>query len=120
MRRTSTRQRERLRRTTNRYRNRTDGLNGQTGSGTRRRPSIVMAKTATPTKATLEPDKSAMLRDQLLAELEALTSPEAATIWAHRILGAKNSLTAADARRVEDAFQAKLTALGAGDDAGRR
>ena len=66
----------------------------------------------------MEQDQSAALRDQLLAELEALTSPEAATIWAHRILGAKNSLTAADARRVEDAFQAKLAILGTSDASG--
>ena len=31
-----------------------------------------------------------------------------ATTWAHRILGAKNSLIAADARQIEDAFQARL------------
>ena len=64
------------------------------------------------TRATLEPDKSALLRDQLLAELEALASPEAAATWAHRILGAKNSLTAADARRVEDSFQSKTNGPG--------
>jgi hypothetical protein len=66
-------------------------------------------------KATLEPDKSAVLGDQLLVELEGLTTPDAATTWAHRILGAKNSLTAADARRVEDGFQSKLASLGNGD-----
>jgi hypothetical protein len=63
----------------------------------------------------LEPDKSAVLRDQLLVELEGLATPDAATTWAHRILGAKNSLTAADARRVEDGFQSKLATLGNGD-----
>jgi hypothetical protein len=68
-----------------------------------------------PAKSTLEPDKSAALGDQLLTELEGLTSPDAATTWAHRILGAKNSLTATDARRVEDAFQSKLATLGSGD-----
>ena len=64
-----------------------------------------------PAKVTLEPDKSAALGDQLLTELEGQTSPEAVTTWAHRILGAKNSLTAADAHRVEDAFQSKLATL---------
>jgi hypothetical protein len=63
----------------------------------------------------LEPDKSAALRDQLLSELESLTTSEAATTWAHRILGAKNSLTETDARRVEDAFQSRLAGLGSGD-----
>jgi len=65
-----------------------------------------------PAKPTLAPDKSKALRDQLLSELEALTTPEAAATWAHRILGAKNSLTAADARHVEDAFQSSLANFG--------
>ncbi len=64
-----------------------------------------------PAKASLEPDKSGALRDQLLSELEALTTPEAATTWAHRILGAKNSLIADDARCVEEAFQSMLTRI---------
>jgi hypothetical protein len=64
-----------------------------------------------PAKATLEPAKSAALADQLRTELASLTSPDAAANWAHRIMGAKNSLTAADARRVEAAFQSKLAIL---------
>jgi hypothetical protein len=64
-----------------------------------------------PAKASLVPSKSAALADQLLTELESLISPDAAATWAHRIMGAKNSLTAADARRVEDAFQSKLASL---------
>ena len=64
------------------------------------------------TKSILEPDKSAVLRDQLLVELRALTTPDAAATWAHRILGTKNTMTAADARRVEDGFQSKLATLG--------
>ena len=56
------------------------------------------------------------MRDQLVGELKAIASSDDAAIWAHRILGAKNSLTAADARQVEDAFQAKLATLeGAAD-----
>ena len=53
-----------------------------------------------------------MLREQLLAELKDIASADDAAIWAHRILGAKNSLTAADARKIEDAFQARLIILG--------
>ena len=48
-----------------------------------------------------------------MEELRAIASPDEAAIWAHRILGAKNSLTEADARQVEDAFQAKLEKLDA-------
>jgi hypothetical protein len=51
------------------------------------------------------------LRDQLLGELTPIASSDDAAIWAHRILGAKNSLTTADARQVEHSFQAKLATL---------
>ena len=69
-----------------------------------------------PTKPILSPEASATLRNQLVEELRAIASSDDAAIWAHRILGAKNSLTEADARQVEDAFQAKLATLeGSGD-----
>jgi hypothetical protein len=67
-----------------------------------------------------------VLRDQLLREVGNLNSAEGAAVWARRILPAKNTLHEADARQVEEAFAAKLTAingqsnnasLGAGDDA---
>jgi hypothetical protein len=54
---------------------------------------------------------SAVLRDQLLRDVGNLNSLEGAAIWARRILPAKNTLHAADARQVEEAFQAKLTAI---------
>jgi hypothetical protein len=60
-------------------------------------------------------DQSQALRDRLLSELEGIATAEAAGTWAHRILSAKNSLTAADARQVEDAFQARLVSLGGAD-----
>ena len=41
-------------------------------------------------------------------ELKEIASSDDAAIWAHQILGTKNSLTEADARAVEEAFQAKL------------
>jgi hypothetical protein len=56
-------------------------------------------------------EASAMLRDRLVEELKAISSPEDAATWAHRILGAKNSLTEVDARQVEDAFRAKLATV---------
>lgn len=64
-----------------------------------------------PTRTPLPAAKSATLRDRLLAELEALTTLETITAWARHILGAKNSLTAADARSVEQAFHSKLADL---------
>ena len=54
---------------------------------------------------------SAALRDRLVGELKDIASGDDAALWAHRILSDKNSLTDADARLLEDAFQVKLTAL---------
>ena len=68
--------------------------------------------TASPKKPILGPEASARLREQLLAELKDIASADDAAIWAHRILGAKNILTATDARMIEDTFQAKLIILG--------
>ena len=51
-----------------------------------------------------------MLRDQLLRDVGNLNSAEGAAVWARRILPAKNTLHEADARQVEEAFEAKLTA----------
>jgi hypothetical protein len=51
------------------------------------------------------------LRDQLLRDVTNLNSGEGAAVWARRILPAKNTLHEADARQVEEAFQAKLTAI---------
>jgi len=60
----------------------------------------------------LAPEASAQLRDRLLAELCDLGSGDEAALWAHRCLGDKNSLTVADAERVEEAFTARLVAIG--------
>jgi hypothetical protein len=70
------------------------------------------------TKPILGVEPSAALRDRLSAELEEVASADDAAIWAHRILTEKNSLTAADARQVEDAFQAKLAKFGSVADTG--
>ena len=54
---------------------------------------------------------SAVLRDQLLRDMETLNSAKDAAVWARRILPAKNTLHEADARQVEEAFEVKLTAI---------
>jgi hypothetical protein len=69
-----------------------------------------------PAKPILGPEASAALRDQLMTELKAIGSSDEATSWAHRILSGKNSLMAADARQVEDAFQARLASFGTAAD----
>jgi hypothetical protein len=82
-----------------------NGLAAAAMPSRRGRPAVVMPK------PVLAPPQSQAQCDQLLAELEGLDSPDAAAAWAHRVLGAKNGLTAIDAKRVEDAFQNKLAAL---------
>jgi hypothetical protein len=59
----------------------------------------------------LDPERSAALRDQLLAEIANLTSAELAVTWANGALTAKNTLVADDARRLEEAFEQKLSRL---------
>ena len=66
----------------------------------------------------LGPDPSAALRNQHATELAEINSAEEAATWAHRVLGAKNSLTAADAAHIEEAFRTKL-AIFAIDNADR-
>jgi hypothetical protein len=58
--------------------------------------------------AVLDPGQSAALRDKLLTEVANLTSSEFAVTWAAGALGAKNSLIAADAKLLEEAFEQKL------------
>jgi len=66
---------------------------------------------------TLDPDQSAALRDKLLTELTNITSADLAAAWAHEALAAKNSLTATDAKLVEDAFERRLSELPSSDSA---
>jgi hypothetical protein len=79
------------------------GHSNQQFTGDRRARAVL-----NPRKPTLEPQASASLRDQMTTELWGITSTEDAANWAHRVLGTKNTLTAADAERVEQAFQGRL------------
>jgi ERF superfamily len=63
----------------------------------------------------LEPAQSAQLRDKLLVELKTIASADLATTWAGEALVAKNSLTATDAKLVEDAFERRLLELPSSD-----
>ena len=56
-------------------------------------------------------DESAALRDRLLSEIAGLASPASATSWVRAALAAKNNLTAADAKLLEDAFEQKVVGL---------
>src|SRR5215472_14522246 len=61
-----------------------------------------------PSRPKLESRASAALRDKLTTELGAISSADEAATWAHRVMGTKNTLTAADAECVEQAFHARL------------
>ena len=76
---------------------------GRSTAGSRGRKA-----TSDHSKPILDPEPSAALRNQLAAELGEINSTEEAANWAHRVLGAKNSLTASDAAFIEAAFRAKL------------
>ena len=56
----------------------------------------------------LSVDESAAERDRLLGEIAALPSHDNATSWARQALVAKNRLTVADAKLLEDAFEQKI------------
>src|SRR5262249_13933790 len=88
---------------------RPNGGNGQLGQ----KPSAKRwaEPSPAPSDSELRRKLSAVLRDQLLRDLGNLNSAEGAAVWARRILPAKNTLHEADARQVEEAFEATLTAI---------
>jgi hypothetical protein len=61
-------------------------------------------------------DASAALRDQLLSQLASVSGGEEAAQWAHKTLAAKNTLTDADARQIEEAFALRLADAGSGEE----
>jgi len=65
----------------------------------------------------LDPEQSAALREKLLTEILNITSAYLAAAWARGALTAKNNLTAADAKLVEDAFERRLSDLPPSDGA---
>jgi hypothetical protein len=52
-----------------------------------------------------------VLREKLLTELGNITSVDSVPNWAREALTSKNSLTATDAKIVEDAFERRLSEL---------
>ena len=63
-------------------------------------------------KPILEAKASAQLRDRLITEIRALGSSDDAATWAHKMLAQKNSLICEHALVLEEAFQARLEAIG--------
>ena len=66
---------------------------------------------AKPNVIVLPADQSAVFRDRLLGEVASITEADTAATWARGVLAAKNSLTAADAKVVEDAFEQRVAQL---------
>jgi len=69
------------------------------------KPSLASAR------PVLAPEQSAILRDRLLDQLVAIGSADEAAIWAQRNLAAKNTLTAMDAKIIEERFQDRLSTI---------
>jgi hypothetical protein len=69
------------------------------------------ARIAQEPKRPLQSQLSAVLRVQLLEELTAIASADEGVAWAQRRLEAKNTLTAADADLVEQAFREKMASF---------
>jgi hypothetical protein len=91
-------------------------LNGSAASAASATKPVYATKRSTgPAPAIVHPSldvqASAELRDRLLADINGLNDAEAAALWAKRMLPQKNSLTAADAQRLEDAFQVRLASI---------
>ena len=91
-----------------------NGNGGQNGSRdpaarhvSRRRGAMVQ----TPALSSLEGNASAGLRDNLVAEINALGSDKDASDWAQRRMADKDRLSATDARKVEEVFQQRLLSL---------
>jgi ERF superfamily protein len=74
-----------------------ESRNGRLRGDTRNKPAEM-----------LDADQLAALRNNLVTEVATLASAEAAASWASRVLPLKNSLTAADAKLVEETFEQKL------------
>jgi hypothetical protein len=70
-------------------------------------------------RSVLGEQLSASLRESLIEQMTAINSEDEAAAWAHQNLPAKNTLTVADAKIVEERFQARLSSIsGSGDPGG--
>src|SRR5580704_5930693 len=89
--------------------------NGSLNGGQLHTPAQTAGRSAKARLAPIEPalsrEGSAQLRDLLIGQVNTLAGGEEAALWAHRSLSEKNKLIAADAQRVEEAFQARITAF---------
>ena len=85
--------------------------NGQAAAGKRTAPGDGKLSESLAARSVLGVQLSASLRESLIEQMAAINSADEAAAWAHRNLPAKNTLTAADAKIVEERFQAKLSKI---------
>src|SRR5271169_3982956 len=88
--------------------------NRQAAAGKRTAPGDGKLPESSAARSVLGVQLSASLRESLIEQMAAINSADEAAAWAHRNLPAKNTLTAADAKIVEERFQARLSIIGDG------
>ena len=66
-------------------------------------------------KPSLAPEELATLCERMLAGLDEVATADDAALWAKRTLPEKNKLPTADARRIEEAFAARVAAFATSD-----
>jgi hypothetical protein len=85
---------------------------GKAAAGKRTAPGDGKRPESSAARSVLGVQLSASLRESLIEQMAAINSADEAAAWAHRNLPAKNTLTAADAKMVEERFQARLSTIG--------
>jgi hypothetical protein len=83
----------------------------QTASGRPTRRGSAKKSASASLESELSAALSASLQTELLRKIEGLSAADDAALWAQRRLVAKNQLSAADAKQVEEAFAAKLAMI---------
>jgi hypothetical protein len=78
------------------------------------RPPRGGSESAASARPVLAPGESVTVRERLAAELSALNTADEAAVWAQQNLPVKNTLTAGDAKILEDRFQARLSEISGG------
>src|SRR5262245_61396876 len=72
------------------------------------------SNSAASARPVLGPGESATVRERLVAELPVINTADEAAVWAQRNLPVKDTLTAGDAKILEERFQARLSAISEG------
>lgn len=85
--------------------------NGQAAAGKRTAHEGGKLPESAAARSVLGVQLSASLRESLIEQMAAINSADEAAAWAHRNLPAKNTLTTANAKMVEDQFRARLSAI---------